>query len=1043
MSWHFTLTRRVRLVLETVLVLLMLMMVAMGWGVWHLSQGPMDLKPLLPSIARTFNSWVPGITFAIQDASLEWGGQQMPLVLRVKKVDMLSPRGRPIGTVDEMALGLAPKPLLFGHIAPTSLDIVSPSLTVTRYPDGHIGLRFAPDANDDKDTADTLGLDEIIKLLEADHYELTAFLERIMVTNITIAYRDFITRQNTIAPKGELLITRAKDNSLSGEGQFNIPVGDELKPVSIDVHPDPKHKLSIATLRLPSLSQADLMAMSPHRPWLQNFAGTLDTELNIGIDPDLQLRFIELAGRTDQSQITMPDQFPETVPIKTAQFGLRYLIDSKTLSIENTHIVLPHTTVSLTGRVVDPLNETKPRSITAQAQLTDLPMDFLHLYWPQTLAPSARHWVTKHIKTGTANKAIADVKLSMPAGNLRDESTAHITLNDLHGSIDFTNLTTDYLPPMIPVHHIDGKAIFDEHTFTISPTSGQMRDTRVKGGTIKIAPLQAHDVFLDLTLALDGPLKDALVLLADKPLEFTQRVGIDPNKVSGNAETTLHLDFPLENDLELDQLNVKAAAVLNNIIIDKAYRNATLRGSNMSLAVTNDGLTLSGKATLSGAPLDSLNWDEYFGSNPETRRQFLIKGQVTPQLLKDLHLDTGDYFKNYATIDTKIVETKQRNTTIDLNADLKNALIALPELRTEKTIGQPGNLKMKIVAKAGGGSDITNLDIVSPTLKAQNGRLSFDATNQLQSVSIPQLTAGRTSISVTAKTLPRNKGWDATIKGSLLDATGFWGDDGDNTLQQSNTQPPVKLDLSVGTLLLDRDYPLTKVVGRFLVDNKTILRADMDATANKTTPIRLRFAPQANGDRSLSLTSPDAGDALRALNITDSVQGGTLTITGGSDAAMPQQIRGHMTLDNFTVIKAPLLARLLNAFSLGGLLDLLNQKGLKFERMQSDFVHQDERIILKKGKMAGASLGLNFSGTINQTTDTLDMGGTIVPIQGINKLVSSIPLIGQILTGLKGEGLVAATYRITGSTKEPKVSVNPLSVLTPGILRSIFFEKND
>ena len=37
---------------------------------------------------------------------------------------------------------------------------------------------------------------------------------------------------------------------------------------------------------------------------------------------------------------------------------------------------------------------------------------------------------------------------------------------------------------------------------------------------------------------------------------------------------------------------------------------------------------------------------------------------------------------------------------------------------------------------------------------------------------------------------------------------------------------------------------------------------------------------------------------------------------------------------------------------------------------------------------------------------------------------------------------VAATYTIKGPTKDPSVMVNPLSVLTPGILRSIFFENN-
>lgn len=56
----------------------------------------------------------------------------------------------------------------------------------------------------------------------------------------------------------------------------------------------------------------------------------------------------------------------------------------------------------------------------------------------------------------------------------------------------------------------------------------------------------------------------------------------------------------------------------------------------------------------------------------------------------------------------------------------------------------------------------------------------------------------------------------------------------------------------------------------------------------------------------------------------------------------------------------------------------------------------------------------------------------------VNSLLSSIPLVGEILTG--GSGLIAATYTMKGPSKDPQVSVNPLSILTPGFLRKILFE---
>ena len=37
-----------------------------------------------------------------------------------------------------------------------------------------------------------------------------------------------------------------------------------------------------------------------------------------------------------------------------------------------------------------------------------------------------------------------------------------------------------------------------------------------------------------------------------------------------------------------------------------------------------------------------------------------------------------------------------------------------------------------------------------------------------------------------------------------------------------------------------------------------------------------------------------------------------------------------------------------------------------------------------------------------------------------------------------GEGLFGFTYRLTGKADNPQVSVNPLSILTPGMFREIF-----
>jgi hypothetical protein len=45
--------------------------------------------------------------------------------------------------------------------------------------------------------------------------------------------------------------------------------------------------------------------------------------------------------------------------------------------------------------------------------------------------------------------------------------------------------------------------------------------------------------------------------------------------------------------------------------------------------------------------------------------------------------------------------------------------------------------------------------------------------------------------------------------------------------------------------------------------------------------------------------------------------------------------------------------------------------------------------------------------------------------------------IGSLFTR-RGEGVFGFTYTVTGTTGRPQVSVNPLSILTPGMFREIF-----
>jgi hypothetical protein len=75
-------------------------------------------------------------------------------------------------------------------------------------------------------------------------------------------------------------------------------------------------------------------------------------------------------------------------------------------------------------------------------------------------------------------------------------------------------------------------------------------------------------------------------------------------------------------------------------------------------------------------------------------------------------------------------------------------------------------------------------------------------------------------------------------------------------------------------------------------------------------------------------------------------------------------------------------------------------------------------------------MGISMDGYYFLTEGRMDMQGVVSPIYLLNQ-------VGGILTR-QGEGLVGFNYTLKGPASAPKVSVNPLSLLTPGMFREIF-----
>jgi hypothetical protein len=140
---------------------------------------------------------------------------------------------------------------------------------------------------------------------------------------------------------------------------------------------------------------------------------------------------------------------------------------------------------------------------------------------------------------------------------------------------------------------------------------------------------------------------------------------------------------------------------------------------------------------------------------------------------------------------------------------------------------------------------------------------------------------------------------------------------------------------------------------------------------------------------------------------------------------------GTLSLGSPRLRDAPVMAELLNLISVVGLLEQLSGDGINLGDVEARFRLTPTAVILQEGTAVGPSIGVSMDGTYALDTRQLDMQGVVSPLYAINGLMGAV-------FSPRREGLFGFTYRLTGAAENPQVTVNPLSILTPGVFREIF-----
>ncbi len=116
-----------------------------------------------------------------------------------------------------------------------------------------------------------------------------------------------------------------------------------------------------------------------------------------------------------------------------------------------------------------------------------------------------------------------------------------------------------------------------------------------------------------------------------------------------------------------------------------------------------------------------------------------------------------------------------------------------------------------------------------------------------------------------------------------------------------------------------------------------------------------------------------------------------------------------------------------------GRLPDMDREGMPFNLMEGSFQFRNGLLQTDDLKITGEAMNMSIVGKQNLADETLDVILGVMPLRTVDKVVSSIPIAGWVLTG-EDRAVLTAYFRIEGATENPSVSAIPVDSISNTVL---------
>lgn len=1006
----------VKFIKYTVLILLLAALVAAGIVAYMLKTYQVSNEQVTQMLAEALSAPDGSVRASIEEASLNWQDWQKLGTINASRVVLRDSKGEIFASFPKVRLRLNPLAFVLGGQKFSEIAMLRPQFYVQRDDAGNwrLGLGEANKA---------LGIQEMLAGFgaAAGDGRISGFPFKRVVVRGAQVYLDNKRDGSLLSSTRANIIAQIADGAV--EVQMNVPVmyNEQTSQIFAGlVISDSGHEMvgewRVQHFPLPLL--CEFVACPENTAFEGDFTGRILPNLR-----DDMLHTVIVQGTIADAKLTKEDVFAEPLHLKQIQVDAAYNAREKVLQLRRIDMRNDALHATLNGDIQKIENDYSA-DISGHL-LAPFDGDKLYKYWPIVAAPETRLWVKDNIKN--ADVPEANVEIRIRPGDLAAEILPDSVLKS---TIMVRGVNVKFLPDFPTIKQADGTVYFTGRTMRVEADSGKY----LKNSTLKNAWLQIDDLFhpnvpMHAQMAFDASAADVAALFALKHFAFDDDLKLDPASLSGRVDGELSLKFDAFSEantgLDLDKVMYDLDATIKGISQKQFMQRFDVSGFSGNLKTSPGNVNFKGDGLVDGRRLNLALKQRDAGAF-----HALINGTLPVAVLEEMAgrklpwLEAGGVGVN---VDVEYGKNLVR--IHKLAADLSGTQVNIPELNFTKLAGLAGSAKLSKMQNDPNPNAFTfNADIGA--LEA-SGNLVLDSEGDVQALTLAKLTTPENNLRAAYRRL--DNGARVDVSGEMLNAIAAYAGTENSLLANF---PSIHLLLNLKKLLLVEEHPITLVQGELNCLGGKCTAANLSGVVGKGN-VALDIHRE-NGERKFAIHSGNAGDLLKALDITDRVFNGKLSVKGHYDDTAPNTpLKTRAIIQDFTLKNSQILARLFSVGSLTGLANLLTGSGIAVDKFAVDIAVEKGVFTLAKGKAQGNAMGFTTEGTVDTNTTELNLKGVLVPAFFLNSLVGNIPIIGE-LAGGEGEGLIAFNYSITGKYSDPKTFVNPLSGLTPGFLRGIF-----